>query len=141
MKTTLDRRRIPTLALIAALGLGLAGAARAQEPAEPRDDALDSLLEKLGGEESKEKRKADAGGDDPAPADKPAAKADEPEGPAAKADKPADVSAQDQAVDDLLEKLGATKDEPTAEDRPRQPGGGEKPPGEPDRPEIGRAHV
>lgn len=135
MKTTLDPRRIPTLALIAALGLGLAGAVRAQEPAEPRDDALDSLIEKLG-QDPNDRPPTDAAGDD---ADKPdKATTDKP---ADKADKPAaasgDVSAEDQAVDDLLEKLGATKDEPTAEDRPKQPGGGEKPPGEPDRQDPG----
>ena len=134
MKTTLDSNRPWILALIAAAGLGLAAAARAQEPAEPRDDALDSLLEKLGGQEPKEERKGITGEGDPAPRDKSVDDAAKPDKPAAK---PAEVSTEDQAIDDLLEKLGATRDEPTAEDRPKPPGGGRKPPGEPDRGDPG----
>jgi len=134
LKTTIDPKRLPTLALIAALGLGLTAAGRAQEPAEPRDDALDTLIEKLG-EGSKDRPSTDAAGDDAAKPGTPIGDADKP---AAKTGKPAaDVSTEDQAVDDLLENLGATKDEPTAEDRTKQPGGGEKPPGEPDRQDPG----
>jgi hypothetical protein len=136
MNPTTDRRRLPALALTAALalGFGLGEPARGQEPAKPQDEALDSLIEKLG-QEPKDQPKADAGKDD-----KPAGDAEKPTAkPKAEAGKPkageggggGDVSSEDRAVDDLLEKLGATKDEPTAEDRPKQPGGGEKPLGEP----------
>lgn len=139
MNTDLVPRRLPTLALAAALGLGLASAAgRAQEPAGPRDDALDSLLEKLGGPAPKGRQEGPAGGD-AKPDDKPAVDAAKPGEPAAdppKADK-GDVSTEDQAVDDLLEKLGATRDEPTPEDRPKRPGGGQEPPDEPDRRDSG----
>jgi hypothetical protein len=131
MNPTTDRRRLPALALTAALalGFGLGGPARGQEPAKPHDEALDSLIEKLG-QEPKDQPKIDAGKDD-----KPVGDAEKPKAEAGKpktGDGGGDVSSEDRAVDDLLEKLGATKDEPTAEDRSKQPGGGgEKPPGEP----------
>ncbi|MDR3617824.1 MAG: hypothetical protein P4L85_00595 [Paludisphaera borealis] len=134
MISTTNRRRVAALALIAALGFGLSGGpTRGQEPAKPQDEALDSLIEKLG-QEPKDQPKADAGKDDPNQ-DKPVVDAEKPAKPKAEAGKPkageGDVSSEDRAVDDLLEKLGATKDEPTAEDRPKRPGGGEQPPGEP----------
>jgi len=136
MNKTLDRYRrpLPALALIAALGLGLAATARAQEPGKPDDEALESLIEKLGGQEPKDRPAADAGKEDQDKGDKPGRDAEKAKSEAGKpAAGKSDVSSEDQAVDDLLEKLGATKDEPTAEDRPKQPGGGgEKPPGDPD---------
>ncbi len=120
---------LPALVLALALigGLCLAAPVRAQDA---RDDALDSLLEKLSAPAAKEKE-ADEPKDQTQDADegKPA----KPAADEAKEDSKdaAKVSDEDQAIDDLLEKLGATKDEPTPDDRPKQPGGageGEKPP-------------
>lgn len=110
------------LALIAALCF-VSAPVRAQEA---RDDALDSLLEKLGepaakkADESKDK-------DDAKPAD------EEPKAPKDKSEdkEKAKVSDEDKALDDLLEQLGATKDEPTPDDRPKQPGAGGEQPQEP----------
>jgi hypothetical protein len=146
MTTTTPRFRSPALAALAALGLAaaLAVPARAQEPARPQDEALDSLLEKLGeGAEPKDPPAADARKDEE-PTKKAddkqagdakdegagAPKPDAPGGKPGEAKAGGDVSPEDQSIDELLEKLGATKDEPAAEDRPRQPGGG-GPPGEP----------
>jgi hypothetical protein len=136
MTTTTPRFRSPALAALAALGLAaaLAVPARAQEPARPQDEALDSLLEKLGeGAEPKDSPADDARKDEE-PAKKAedagAPKPDAPGGKPGEAKAGGDVSPEDQSIDELLEKLGATKDEPAAEDRPRQPGGG-GPPGEP----------
>jgi len=125
MSATRERLLLPALALIGALCF--AAPVRAQDA---RDDALDSLLEKLGEPAAK---KAEEPKDQSSTADKD--KTPEPAKPtdAAKPDAPKDknagkVSSKDQAIDDLLEKLGATKDEPTPDDRPKQPGGaGEKP--------------
>ena len=136
MSATRERPLLPALALIGALCL--AAPVRAQDADAGRDDALDSLLEKLS---------------DPVPKDRPAVKqteeskdqgqaadkdqAAEPAKPAAdesaepKGRDGAKVSAEDQAIDDLLEKLGATKDEPTPDDRPKQPGGAGGEPPEP----------
>jgi len=118
---------LPALALALIGGLCLAAPVRAQDA---RDDALDSLLEKLSAPAAKEKE-ADEPKDQTQDADegKPA----KPAADEAKEDSKdaAKVSDEDQAIDDLLEKLGATKDEPTPDDRPKQPGGageGEKPP-------------
>lgn len=148
MTTTTVRFRPISLAAIAALGLAallLAGPARAQEPARPQDEALDSLLEKLGeSEEPGSPPAADGPRKDQEPAgkaddarpggekaeDADAPKAEPPRGKPGEAKASGDVSSEDQSIDDLLEKLGATKDEPTAKDDPRRPGGG-GPPGEP----------
>ena len=95
------RSRISAVAL--ALSLGWAGACLAQDA--PKDDALDRLLDKLGGTatpaaaEPKPKAK-DAKKD--APKDKPK---DKP--------KPApEAEPKDKALDNLLEKLGETKEAP-----------------------------
>lgn len=122
MRATRVRLLWPAFALIGALCLAPAASVRAQEA---RDDALDSLLEKLADPTPKE---ADGAKDQAQSAGKP----DKPADDEAKApNDPAKVSEEDQAIDDLLEKLGATKDEPTPDDRPRRIGGageGERPP-------------
>jgi hypothetical protein len=149
--------------LIVALAVGLtaAGAARAQD-SKSKDDAIDSLLEKLAapsGESANGKATAK-------PAEK--AKAQKPEagrpsqgskdgagskssagqtgkkasaGQTAKPSKPKSpgagaVAPKDQAIDDLLEKLGEHKDTPTPEEHPRMPAGGQEPK---DQPPTGKA--
>lgn len=112
------------LALIAALCLVLASPVHAQEA---RDDALDSLLEKLSEPADKKADEPKDGDtkDDAKPADEKTEDAEKEN----EKDK-AKVSDEDKALDDLLEQLGATKDEPTPDDRPKQPGGsgeGERP--------------
>jgi hypothetical protein len=114
-----------------ALTVGLAFAAgaflRAQEPGKTKDDALDSLLEKLAGP-----------GEKPAPksgkaALEPRSKSTKGKSQTASGDKtgkPArpkagTIAPKDQAIDDLLEKLGETKDAPTPEERPQNPAGGQ----------------
>jgi hypothetical protein len=47
MTTTLHRRPLTALAVLAALALGFAANTRAQAPAKPDDDALESLIDKL----------------------------------------------------------------------------------------------
>lgn len=142
MSATRERLHWPALAiaLIGALCLALAAPSPASAQ-DSGDDALDSLLEKLADPAPKDK-----GADPPAAEEGEKQRADEPKGQTETADKDKDqpaaeeakdpkdaakVSDEDQAIDDLLEKLGATKDEPTPDDRPKQPGGGgegEKPP-------------
>jgi hypothetical protein len=108
-----------TLALMLALGLYAATIGQAQEPPAPKDDALDRLLEKL---EKPSQPPAVKPADDPtkekdtAPKPKADAKAEGEKKPAG------DVSAKDQALDSLLEKLGASPDRPAAPDERRGPG-------------------
>jgi hypothetical protein len=157
-------------ALLFALAAG--AAARGQEGAKSKDEALDSLLENLkdgkdgAGAAAKKAAK---------PAGEPQAKTRPGDGTAKKkaaspaATKPASgkagagvgktaggqtkpapktpgggrIEAKDQAIDDLLGKLGETKDEQARDDRARnQDGGGgeppaEKKPGEKDGPKLG----
>ena len=131
---------------------------RAQQPAAPKDEALDSLLEKLSdpsdnpkssksdkpeaakpdamakkdqskGAGTEAKAKAKGKSDGASDKAKPAPKND---APAAKGDKPAakkpgespEVSGKDQELDDLLQKLGETKETPAPDDRPKGPPGG-----------------
>jgi hypothetical protein len=129
--------------LVLPLVLVTAGRGWSQEPAKPKDDALDSLLEKLAEPAAKGdskgpaiKRKDDAKKAQSKGAQKPATKADaRPSKPDAKpgGGAPA-IAPKDQDLDSFLEKLGETKDAPTAEDQPRQGGAGgmpEKQPGPP----------
>src|SRR5262249_23257738 len=85
----------------------------AQEREKPRDEALDSLLEKL----DNAKAAAAAG--------------DKEKGDAAK--KPGEAAPTDKPLDSLLEKLGETPDAPSPDDRPKgAPKPGEdKAPGQP----------
>jgi hypothetical protein len=125
-----------------------AGRIWAQDKAKTKDDALESLLKEL---EVPEKTASKS--DKPGKAAEPKAgssrdekaktsrrssstektgKASTDQGGKPSARKSADagkVSPKDQALDELLGKLGETKDEPTPEDRPRNGGpGGEPPP-------------
>ncbi len=153
--------KLATGFLLLAIGLiaDLGPNVRAQQPAKPKDEALDSLLEKLSDPSDNPKSSK---------SDKPeAAKSDEAhrprrirrkprtprrrrrprkirrrerqgqarrqdDAPAAKGDKPAakkpgdapEVSGKDQELDDLLQKLGETKETPAPDDRPKGPPGG-----------------
>jgi hypothetical protein len=119
--TRLDR---PGAFSALAVVLLMAGScAFAQSPtAKPKDDDLEDLLKKV---EKVEKP------DKPAEPTKPAepkAKA-KPSAPVAPSDKPktsGEVSGKDKELDDLLGKIGETKDEPSAEEKkPPMPGGEE----------------
>lgn len=117
-----------TLAVLLSLPFAWAPLALAQDAATPKDDALDRLLNKL---EEKESQSAPKAADakpasDAAGAGKASAKSE---------GKPSDaVGGKDKALDSLLEKLGATDDKPTSDDKPRsEPGGagGASEPGDP----------
>lgn len=94
-------------------------AARAQDGS---DAALDALIKEIGDD-----AKADAKPEEPAKADetKKPEEAKKPEGPKKPASKPEELSGKDKELDDLLQSLGETKDEPEARDE-------RKPPGQPD---------
>jgi hypothetical protein len=143
------------------LALSVAGGACliAQEPAKTKDDALDSLFEKLAesGDSSPPKSGKAKQATQPRRAAKTGAgrSSEEPkssrgwtakgqksgEPPRDKVGKPSakprTVAPKDQAIDDLLEKLGETKDAPAPEERPhdaageppKEPSPGEKPKG------------
>jgi hypothetical protein len=128
----------------------------AQEPGKSNDEALDSLLEKLSEPGAKTKKaETPAKQANPRPKSSEAKKTvtakPKPDSPARakpaakQAGKPAkpsnsgsgDVSSKDKELDQLLEKLGETRDEPAAEDRTR----GRRPPGEnaePSQPSAGK---
>jgi len=143
-------------ALALAVGLGWCASTVAQDTGKTQDEALDSLLEKLGkpgqGQQPAQeplRSKQDATPDrkpaEPAAKAKPGtdAKPTEPKPKPAggQSAKPADraktgsgdVSSQDKDLDALLEKLGETKDEPAPEERsrsrpqPDEPSGPSKP--------------
>jgi hypothetical protein len=141
--------------------------ARAQSPAQPRDEALDSLLEKLStpsdgpgaksaksakseaaksekspksqekaakkdeavkGSDSKAKARSEAGGASGSTGSRAGASPSGNQAGKPAAPKPAGssgVSGKDQDLDDLLEKLGETKETPSPDDRPREGSGGE----------------
>ena len=104
------------LALVTALTCS--ASSRAQEPGKSKDEALDSLIEKLA--EPKPSVPPEQPG--------PQAKSEKKQGSTEKEVKPkkvgaADVATKDKELDELLEKLGETKDEPAAPDR-----GGQRPP-------------
>jgi hypothetical protein len=117
-------------ALLVVGTLAGATACQAQEPTAPKDDALDRLLEKL--EKPAPPPDAKPASDPQKPgADKPAAEgAKKPGG---------DLSSKDQALDNLLEKLGESRDKPAAQDERRGPGAmpkeekDEPAPGKPDQ--------
>ena len=118
--------------------LTLGGApARAQDPATPpKDESLDNLLKKLeepkpDAEKDKDKPK---GEDKEKDKDKPkdAKPADDKDKPKADAGK---VAPKDESLDNLLQKLGASDDKPTAEDKPQPGGNGPMPPD--DKPQPG----
>ena len=105
--------RIRRLSLAATFASAIAWASigLAEDPAKPKDDALDSLLEKL-----------DAQAKPPAEAAKPGDP--KPSG---------EVDPKDKALDSLLEKLGQAVDKPSPDDHAKMPSGpGDQPP--PDQP-------
>jgi hypothetical protein len=136
--------------------LAVAGGNRAwsQDGAKPKDEALESLIEKLSSPEDKPATKSDKKAD-PAKGDsaktpksmsspdqkqaKPkvdpgssAAKKVDSKGSTGQPTKPSNakpkssepVASKDQELDSFLEKLGETKDAPTPEDHPRSPSAG-----------------
>jgi len=135
------------------LGLVVAGGEaglQAQEPGKTKDDALDSLIEKLAGPGDGAASKSGKAAQAPARAkatkspagrspggskDAPGLTPTKDKTGKASAPKPSAVAPKDQAIDDLLEKLGETKDAPSHEDRPRNPAAEEtKPPARPKEP-------
>jgi hypothetical protein len=141
-----DRRSLTALGAFLvtfAIAHGSAPAARAQDPAaKPRDEALDSLLEDLKKNDPAPAAKTDAARTDGAKSEasnhggkaapKPAATDKDGGKPRPASSKPATeaVSGKDKEIDDLLEKLGETNDQPAPEER--RPGGAGA--DEPDRP-------
>jgi hypothetical protein len=143
------RSSLSILAVAVGLALGLPASASAQEPAVPKDDALDSLLEKLADpsdrdhSDQKPQKPASSQKDDRAgkKAGGTANSKDSAGGSSqtkssgakdekAKGAKPGEspsLTGKDQEVDELLQKLGETTDAPSPEERPRGgAGGGEK---------------
>jgi hypothetical protein len=107
------KMRFPAILFALAIGLSL-GFAQGQTT-KPKDDDLDSLLKEV-------ERKESAGSKPPKPAaDKPDSK------PVAPSDKPktmGEVTGRDKELDDLLGKIGESKDEPAPEEKkPPMPGG------------------
>src|SRR5438477_10687084 len=127
----MTQRTIRVLAL--ALGLSVVAGSRGwSQEAGKKDEALDSLLEKLaepaGGPKSKAAGSAKPEGpraksDRPAKPGPGGTPAGQPSGAKAKAGGPATVAPKDQELDELLQKLGETKETPAPDERPR-PGAG-----------------
>jgi hypothetical protein len=105
------------LALTLASAVAWAATGLAQDADKPRNDALDSLLEKLEGAKDKETDK------DKSPAEKPAATNAETKAKPEAAKPSGEVETKDKALDSLLEKLGEVPDKPSPDDRPKGPGG------------------
>jgi hypothetical protein len=143
-------KRLGVAPLLLALLLVGVPSARADEPPAPKDDALDRLLEKLDESSAAPKAKPDApdaktgagqakAKDEAKDKDKDKAKDKDQKQAQDKADATkaqgktegekakGDVAPKDQALDNLLEKLGETKDRPDAQDERR---GGRPMPGE-----------
>jgi hypothetical protein len=132
--------RFPTATL--ALGFLLltgTGRVHAQDAGKTSDDALDSLLEKLAdpkaekpaaskSDKPKEKAASDvAKKKKPDPTPKPKqAPTPKPDAAKPKPAAPDELPTKDQELDDLLEKLGETKDAPTPEDPHKGGGPGEE---------------
>lgn len=136
------RSRLSMWAVAVGLALGPATIGYAQDTPRPKDDALDSLLEKLSGPSEDSGKKDDKAASakektpekkKPAEAEKAGKDATRP-GSAAKGGKPqtkktedsTPLSGKDQEVDDLLQKLGETTETPAPDDRRRGGPGGEK---------------
>ena len=115
--------------LAVAIGLGVAAstAALAQDNPRPKDDGIDSLLEKLTDPAGKADRPSKTEASDVAgkKADEKGSAAARPGKPEAQAPKTKDkgpdasspLSGKDQEVDELLQKLGETTETPAPEDR------------------------
>jgi hypothetical protein len=142
-------------ACVLALALAAATVARGQETGKTKDAELESLLENLKDREEGTKSSAKKAAKPMAPAEtksgtgqgattkKSAKTATGKQGtaksgaaaggqikPAPKAPATGSLAPKDQAIDDLLGKLGESKDEPSRDDRPRNqgPGAGQPPP-------------
>jgi hypothetical protein len=160
------RHTLSVVAIAVGLVAGPGMMVRAQDTPVPKDDAVESLLREIsnpsdsaGKEPAKSTKKKDAP-DQKKPGDSASAKGDPGGKPAAKptapgggktsekaASKPgsaASLSGKDKEVDELLEKLGETKETPSPDERPRSgAGGGEKtegrqPAGKPDKTDRSR---
>src|SRR5436190_437323 len=114
------------LILAFAAALAWASLGQAQDTPKPKDDAVDKLLEKLEGTKALDAAKPESVADDKKPKDAqtPAPKSEKPAtNPAEKGKGKGEVDSKDQAIDDLLGKLGEAKDVPSTDDRPKTPGG------------------
>src|SRR5262245_17781471 len=128
---------------ILAIAVGLSSSAPAQDTPAPKDDALDSLLEKLSDPSDRDRtdKPAPSKKDDPAgkkagsdskakdSGGTGAAKSSGAKDDKSKGSKPGgspSLTGKDQEVDELLQKLGETTDTPSPDDRPRGGAGGEK---------------
>ena len=119
MTTTRSRRRIIySLATLLFLALGGSPVAFAQDSTTPRDKSLEGLLKKLGDETPATRDETKK----PEPKDNaPKPKAESV--PSKPVSKPVgEVAPKDAELDNLLEKLGTSRDKPSADDKP--PGGG-----------------
>jgi hypothetical protein len=151
-------RRTAFVALTLVSAAAWCASSVAQDPGKSRDEALDSLIERLAQPDQKNKSASETTAQDKdskrhsqSKSAGDGAKAKTDSKAKAKAEtlqtrKPAnqqkpgsgDVSTKDKELDELLEKLGETKDDPAAEDRPRgRPQPGEDP--EPPKPSTGGA--
>ncbi len=147
------RRALSSIAFVLALAAGSATSVFAQDTPAPKDDALDSLLEKLSDSSDGSGKKAEKASDarkngadpkksvepkKPTPDAKKAANgqgAKDGKGAAKKAEGSGTLTGKDQEVDELLQKLGETTETPSPDDRPRGGAGrGEKPEGQPSQP-------
>jgi hypothetical protein len=153
----ISRRVLATLAVAIGFTAATGTLARAQEPSAPKDEALDSLLQKLSdpsdqaGKTSEKTSPPKKEGRDPKDSDA-AAKAKEAGGGPGGSKRPADatgpsaakdgkppvskpdgsrpLAGKDQEVDELLKKLGETTETPSPNERPPGgAGGGENPEG------------
>jgi hypothetical protein len=142
------RRALSIVAVAVGLLAGKATIASAQDTPVPKDDALDSLLEKLSGSSDRGGKEAEkaSGAKKDGPGGKKTDKAPEAKRPASDAKKDAKgqgtkdgkgsttkpagagaLTGKDQEVDELLQKLGETTETPAPDDRPRGGAGrGEK---------------
>ncbi len=107
MTWKLTRRALASVA-VASTFLG-ASFVVAQDPAKPKDEALDKLLEKLEGSNESAKTPST-----------PAEGAGKASGKSEGRKNPGEVAPKDKEIDSLLEKLGERTDEPTPDDRPKK---------------------
>jgi len=118
-------RKGATSAALLAAAFGWSAQALARD--EPKDDALDQILEKIDAKPAEPKDAPRPGGDASAAKAKPPA--EKPVG---------EVAPRDEAIDSLLEKLGETEETPAPKERPApKPKDGDEPPrpGEAPKPE------
>lgn len=136
------RNTLSILTLAIGLAAGPAAAGRAQETTRPKDDALDSLLEKLtdpsndsvkkdeksppSKKDAADKKKSDEAGKTARGAGKAGEAARGEKAQEKKSEASAPLSGKDEEVDDILRKLGETSETPAPDDRRRGGAGGEK---------------